>query len=287
MARLAHFLRRAGVPARVPGPRLGGIPKRHISVLLRADVCGALPSFRAARGLHFVAASFRNRNHGAADLRRSGAGAAWRDAFGGGAAHHLFSTFPGAFGGGDDDRRPPAGAGIVVVDCQSRCVSSTTTAPATAAAAPPLPGTGAGRWVQQPPARPLSTGPSGDMKRTTTVDSFATAPRDGAADADAAAADSGGGGFFAAIGRFLSRDNIVAPPGYNRWLNVPASFLVQLSIGSVYAWSIFNEPLTRNLGVVASASADWGLTDVARQNIFCCCMRCCVALHRPWHTRIS
>lgn len=61
------------------------------------------------------------------------------------------------------------------------------------------------------------------------------------------------------VSAFFDKERCVAPEGYNRWLMVPASFLVQLSIGSVYAWSIFNEPLTRELGVVASAASDWGL----------------------------
>ncbi len=44
-----------------------------------------------------------------------------------------------------------------------------------------------------------------------------------------------------------------------RWLTVPFAFTVQLSIGSVYAWSTFNAPLTRQLGVLVPAADDWGL----------------------------
>ena len=43
---------------------------------------------------------------------------------------------------------------------------------------------------------------------------------------------------------------------------MPPSFLVQLSIGSVYAWSMWNFPLTHEVGVVAQAAADWSLGDV-------------------------
>ena len=43
---------------------------------------------------------------------------------------------------------------------------------------------------------------------------------------------------------------------------MPSAFLVQLSIGSVYSWSILGSPLTRELGVVAAASGDWGLASV-------------------------
>ena len=38
----------------------------------------------------------------------------------------------------------------------------------------------------------------------------------------------------------------VAPtPGFDRWLIPPAALAVHLSIGQLYAFSVFNEPLTR------------------------------------------
>lgn len=61
---------------------------------------------------------------------------------------------------------------------------------------------------------------------------------------------------------FLMKENIVAKPGFNRWLVPPASIAIHLCIGSVYAWSVFNPPLTRELGVVASAANDWSLSSV-------------------------
>ena len=48
----------------------------------------------------------------------------------------------------------------------------------------------------------------------------------------------------------LSKERIVAPPAFNRWLVPPASVAIHLCIGSVYAWSIFNPALIRVLGVV-------------------------------------
>ena len=60
----------------------------------------------------------------------------------------------------------------------------------------------------------------------------------------------------------LSKDRIIAPPGYSRWLVPPASIAIHLCIGSVYAWSNFNPPLTKVQGVVASAAADWTLSQV-------------------------
>ncbi len=43
----------------------------------------------------------------------------------------------------------------------------------------------------------------------------------------------------------LARERIIAPPGYNRWRVPLASVAIHLCIGSVYAWSIYNPPLTR------------------------------------------
>src|SRR6187399_2524143 len=60
----------------------------------------------------------------------------------------------------------------------------------------------------------------------------------------------------------LLKDRIVAPPGYNRWKVPIASVSIHLCIGSVYAWSVFNAPLTRLHGVAASAADDWPLDRV-------------------------
>ncbi|MEM8570090.1 MAG: OFA family MFS transporter [Pseudomonadota bacterium] len=61
---------------------------------------------------------------------------------------------------------------------------------------------------------------------------------------------------------FLRKENIVAPEGFNRWRVPPASIAIHLCIGSVYAWSVFNPPLTRELGVVAPSGSDWSLSSV-------------------------
>ncbi len=61
---------------------------------------------------------------------------------------------------------------------------------------------------------------------------------------------------------FLLKENIVAKPGFNRWMVPPASIAIHLCIGSVYAWSVFNPALTRELGVVSSAAEDWSLSSV-------------------------
>ncbi len=60
----------------------------------------------------------------------------------------------------------------------------------------------------------------------------------------------------------LSKQHIIAQPGFNRWLIVPAALGIHLCIGSVYAWSIFNPALIKQVGVVLSAADDWTLKEV-------------------------
>jgi len=62
----------------------------------------------------------------------------------------------------------------------------------------------------------------------------------------------------------LSRERIIAPPSFNRWLVPPASVAIHLCIGSVYAWGIFNPALMRVLGVVTPAADDWLLSQTNR-----------------------
>jgi hypothetical protein len=55
-------------------------------------------------------------------------------------------------------------------------------------------------------------------------------------------------------------DGIIARGGFNRWWSIPAALLINLSIGQAYAFSVFNLPLTRVLGVSSSMPDDWKLT---------------------------
>ena len=63
---------------------------------------------------------------------------------------------------------------------------------------------------------------------------------------------------------FFSKERIVAPPGFNRWRVLLASVGIQMCIGSVYAWSIYNPALTKVLGVAAAGADDWTLSQVVR-----------------------
>ena len=42
---------------------------------------------------------------------------------------------------------------------------------------------------------------------------------------------------------FFSRTRIIAPKEFNRWLIPPAALAIHLSIGQVYAFSVFKAPL--------------------------------------------
>jgi MFS family permease len=61
---------------------------------------------------------------------------------------------------------------------------------------------------------------------------------------------------------FLDRENTVAEPGFSRWLVPPAALCVHLCIGQAYAFSVFNLPMTKLIGITEPAPDDWKLTDL-------------------------
>jgi MFS family permease len=62
---------------------------------------------------------------------------------------------------------------------------------------------------------------------------------------------------------FLDRERSVATEGFSRWLVPPAALAIHLCIGQVYSFSVFKIPLTRLIGITASAPTDWKQTDIA------------------------
>ncbi|MGE0062040.1 MAG: MFS transporter, partial [Xanthobacteraceae bacterium] len=56
---------------------------------------------------------------------------------------------------------------------------------------------------------------------------------------------------------FLDRSRTIAKPGFNRWLVPPAALCVHLCIGQAYAFSVFNLPMRRLIGVSQSAAGGW------------------------------
>lgn len=58
---------------------------------------------------------------------------------------------------------------------------------------------------------------------------------------------------------FLDRERSVAPQGYSRWLVPPAALAIHLSIGQVYAFSVFKNPL---LALHGADGSIWNLKEV-------------------------
>ena len=61
---------------------------------------------------------------------------------------------------------------------------------------------------------------------------------------------------------FLNRARTIAAPGYGRWLIPPAALCVHLCIGQAYAFSVFNLPMTRLIGITQATQEDWKLTEL-------------------------
>jgi MFS family permease len=62
---------------------------------------------------------------------------------------------------------------------------------------------------------------------------------------------------------FLDRERTIASPGFSRWLVPPAAIAVQMCIGEIYSFSVFNLPLTRAIGITQSLPGqDWKVPQV-------------------------
>jgi len=61
---------------------------------------------------------------------------------------------------------------------------------------------------------------------------------------------------------FFDRSNTIAKPGFSRWMVPPAALCVHLCIGQAYAFSVFNLPMTKLIGISHQTPADWKLTQL-------------------------
>jgi MFS family permease len=84
-------------------------------------------------------------------------------------------------------------------------------------------------------------------------------PQQGEGDKMSSIADSMPG---APVASFFSKEATVARPGFSRWMVPPAALAVHLCIGQAYAFSVFNAPLTKVIGITKSAPDDWALTSL-------------------------
>src|SRR5271154_2589605 len=60
----------------------------------------------------------------------------------------------------------------------------------------------------------------------------------------------------------LDRSHTIAKPGFSRWMVPPAALCIHLCIGQAYAFSVFNLPMTKLIGIGQSAPDDWKLTEL-------------------------
>jgi MFS family permease len=65
-----------------------------------------------------------------------------------------------------------------------------------------------------------------------------------------------------ALSGFLDRNRTIARSGYNRWFVPPAALSIHLCIGQIYAYSVFNKPMTLLVGITESVASDWTLTQL-------------------------
>src|ERR1700727_512867 len=60
----------------------------------------------------------------------------------------------------------------------------------------------------------------------------------------------------------LDRSHTIAKPGFNRWMVPLAALCIHLCIGEAYAFSVFNLPMTKLIGITASAPDDWSIPEL-------------------------
>jgi MFS family permease len=61
---------------------------------------------------------------------------------------------------------------------------------------------------------------------------------------------------------FLDRSNTIAGPGFSRWMVPPAALCIHLCIGQAYAFSVFNLPMTKLIGISKSVPGDWSIPEL-------------------------
>ncbi|MEK1834492.1 MAG: OFA family MFS transporter, partial [Pseudomonas sp.] len=69
---------------------------------------------------------------------------------------------------------------------------------------------------------------------------------------------------FADQPAFLSKERIIARPGFNRWLVPPAALAIHLCIGMAYGFSVFWLPLSKALGVTKAVTCAPDMSFIAQ-----------------------
>src|SRR5450830_1490846 len=71
-------------------------------------------------------------------------------------------------------------------------------------------------------------------------------------------------GITAAQPAFLSKERIIAKPGFNRWLVPPAALAIHLCIGMAYGFSVFWLPLSKALGITTPVACAPDMSFIAQ-----------------------
>jgi MFS family permease len=86
----------------------------------------------------------------------------------------------------------------------------------------------------------------------------------------------------------LSKERIIARPGYNRWLVPPAALAIHLSIGMAYGFSVFWLPLSRAIGITQPAPGDWKISTLGWMfTLFFVFLGSSAALFGAWLERVG
>ncbi|OYX78873.1 MAG: MFS transporter [Sphingomonadales bacterium 32-65-25] len=99
------------------------------------------------------------------------------------------------------------------------------------------------------------------------------------------------------MGDYLSRDRIIAPPAFDRWLVPPCALAIHLCIGMAYGFSVFWLPLSHALGAPACTSlasaltstrCDWRVSDLVWvYTLFFVVLGLSAALFGSWVERVG
>ena len=86
----------------------------------------------------------------------------------------------------------------------------------------------------------------------------------------------------------LDKEKSIAKDNYNRWFVPIAALSIHLCIGQIYAFSVFNMPLTKVIGITEQAPADWKLTELGWIfTIALFCLGASAAIFGKWMERVG
>lgn len=87
---------------------------------------------------------------------------------------------------------------------------------------------------------------------------------------------------------FFDKSNTIAAPHFNRWRVPPAALAIHLCIGQIYAYSVFNKPLTQAIGISRPVEGDWSLVQIGYVfSIALFCLGASAAVFGRWLERVG